>query len=524
MMTGGIDSVLNNRVAAGRQDPQYLTNSYQKNQDLLDLLALQKLKSEKEAAKRQMLLQGGGTPPTVREQREQELVSMNKQELAEQVGGAAQQQMAQQQQAMQRLMSGIGGQSAPAFADGGIVGYQEGGGVEEQYDVTALVEEATKDNSFPRELVQWAKDNPYDAVSMGLVAVPGIGIGANLLGRGIAGLTRLGGAAAPGAGRGLSKLFTKAAQGPKGSTMPVLAGARQFDPMRAAGVVGTGMYGAGQIADMMTGGSEEPIADAPTGIAAALPQPTAREPGFRMQGVSDRPAMATSTPAQPRQMDTMTRQEIATGLANNPAQYLQMAGGTPSVQPASQEAGIGALAQQIQDLQSRRGDKWSTFADWATSVAGADRNEMGQALAAGAQGLKARDKAFDDELLNLLKTQQGMQLAEREMGVAEREAMTEEARVAALEAANRLEADLTREGWDRDDARAAATNQSRVIEAYMSQGLDGADAARMYSSIVANMPINADPAEWSNEAMRQTLQAMRLLGGSGGFNIVEELD
>lgn len=136
-MTGGIDSILSSRVAAGRTNPQGLMNSYQQNSSLIDLLALQKLKSEKEAAARQLMLQSGsgGTPPTVREQREKELTDMTKQELAQQVGGVAQKQMSDQQSAMQRMMQGVGGLPTPGIAGmagGGVVGYAEGGDVEDE--------------------------------------------------------------------------------------------------------------------------------------------------------------------------------------------------------------------------------------------------------------------------------------------------------------------------------------------------------------------------------------------------------
>lgn len=143
-MTGGIDSILSSRVAAGRTNPQGLMNSYQQNSSLIDLLALQKLKSEKEAAARQLMLQSGngGTPPTVREQREQELTDMTKQELAQQVGGVAQKQMSDQQSAMQRMMQGVGGLPTPGIAGmagGGVVGYAEGGDVEDETQRMALI-------------------------------------------------------------------------------------------------------------------------------------------------------------------------------------------------------------------------------------------------------------------------------------------------------------------------------------------------------------------------------------------------
>lgn len=140
-----IDQAIQSRLDAYRGNPQALAQRYQMSQDLLDLLALQKIKSEKESAAREMQLQMAqqqGQPPTVAQQREQEVMNMTKQELAQQVGQVNQQRMQQQQQAMQKLMGGLA--SAPgaqnvmpeqAMAAGGIVAFQEGGEAEEEdYD------------------------------------------------------------------------------------------------------------------------------------------------------------------------------------------------------------------------------------------------------------------------------------------------------------------------------------------------------------------------------------------------------
>ncbi len=140
----GIDQILQQRMAVGRQDPQALMNSYQQNQSLMDLLALQKLKSDKEAAQRELAMQAGqGQMPTVKDQREQEMLEMTKRELAQQVGGVGDQQMAQQQDAMQKLMSGIASQPAPnmmGMAQGGVVGYQTGGDVGGQLTEREMVQ------------------------------------------------------------------------------------------------------------------------------------------------------------------------------------------------------------------------------------------------------------------------------------------------------------------------------------------------------------------------------------------------
>ena len=129
------------RVAAYRGNPAPLQQRYAMSQDLLDLLALQKIKSEKEAATRQMQMQmaqqqaqQGEGAMTVAQQREKEVMDMTKNELAQQRGETAQQQTEQQQANMQKLMSGIArapGAQAVAqpkmMAEGGIVAFAEGG-------------------------------------------------------------------------------------------------------------------------------------------------------------------------------------------------------------------------------------------------------------------------------------------------------------------------------------------------------------------------------------------------------------
>lgn len=128
------------RVAAYRGNPAPLQQRYAMSQDLLDLLALQKIKSEKETAARQMQMQmaqqsaAEGAEMTVAQQREKEVMDLTKNELAQQRGETAQQQVSEQQSNIQKLMSGIarapGAQAAAQpkmMAAGGIVAFQEGG-------------------------------------------------------------------------------------------------------------------------------------------------------------------------------------------------------------------------------------------------------------------------------------------------------------------------------------------------------------------------------------------------------------
>lgn len=138
----GIDEQVSNRVDAYRGNPQQLMKMYQQNQELVDLLALQKLKSEKDAAKRQIEMQMQQQPGTIKQQREQELMQMTKDDLAKQTQGVLQRKQQQQQANLQRAAkSGLGAIAPrrpapvpaqapkPMMAGGGIVAFQPGGSV-----------------------------------------------------------------------------------------------------------------------------------------------------------------------------------------------------------------------------------------------------------------------------------------------------------------------------------------------------------------------------------------------------------
>ena len=146
---GGIDNQVNQKVDAYRQNPQALQQRYQQNNELLDLLALQKIKSEKESVANEMKMEMQQSPKTIAQQREAEVLDLTKKEMGrnlgevtKEVGGTAQQQQAVQQKNMQRMAAAgpqpqprpqAGPQQAmpnmPRMAGGGIVAFQNGGGV-----------------------------------------------------------------------------------------------------------------------------------------------------------------------------------------------------------------------------------------------------------------------------------------------------------------------------------------------------------------------------------------------------------
>jgi len=142
--------------------PQQLMQRYSVSNELLDLLALQKMQSEIAAKKRDQMAQMAQQPGTIKEQKEREVFQAVREEIApmaqraQQVTAVEQQKQLQQQRAMQMLaqsmqqqggpgapmMSGIASAPAPnmRMAQGGIVGYAEGDLVENEEDPMMLTE------------------------------------------------------------------------------------------------------------------------------------------------------------------------------------------------------------------------------------------------------------------------------------------------------------------------------------------------------------------------------------------------
>ena len=119
-MAYGIDDTIQQKVDAYRGNPGALQRRYTQNRELIDLLALQKLKSEKDAAARDMQMKMQQQPQTIAQQYEAELAGRTKDEMLQGVAGVMQQRQAQQQRNMQRVAN------APRMAQGGIVGFAQG--------------------------------------------------------------------------------------------------------------------------------------------------------------------------------------------------------------------------------------------------------------------------------------------------------------------------------------------------------------------------------------------------------------
>lgn len=132
-MIGNIDSQINDRMQMYSGNPQALQQRYAQTQELVDLLALQKMKNDRAAAT--SAVQGAMQTPsnTVKGQLEQEAMQGSRNDVLRSMAPGIQQQGQRMAQMQNRAAMGIPTQSAPnmaRMADGGIVGYADGGSVD----------------------------------------------------------------------------------------------------------------------------------------------------------------------------------------------------------------------------------------------------------------------------------------------------------------------------------------------------------------------------------------------------------
>lgn len=181
----GLGEQVQRKKEAYQSNPQALQQQYQQSQQLVDLLALQQLKSEKETAARNMQMQMQQNPATIAQQREQEVLGMIKQEQGRKLGDVAQRtagtlgqinkraQQNVQRTAKQGLPSIGGPQRSPAnapqkpamMAGGGIVAFFEGGSTNEFTDEEINAEIA-------RLLREGAEERRGETASIGAAGSP----------------------------------------------------------------------------------------------------------------------------------------------------------------------------------------------------------------------------------------------------------------------------------------------------------------------------------------------------------------
>lgn len=107
-----IDREINQRVEAYGNNPGALKKRYAASKQLIDLLALQRLKSQKDAAARKIQMEMEQMPGTIKAQREQELMGQNVQDLTKRTADtmrnmAQKKQMKAQNKAMAERAKGL---------------------------------------------------------------------------------------------------------------------------------------------------------------------------------------------------------------------------------------------------------------------------------------------------------------------------------------------------------------------------------------------------------------------------------
>ena len=112
---GGIDSKINDKADAYRNNPQQLQKRYGQNKQLVDLLALQKITTEKKEVAMNMALAAEGNPNTIADQRQQEALELTKKEMQGTLGeltgrtkDTLGQKQVEQKKGMQRIAKGAG--------------------------------------------------------------------------------------------------------------------------------------------------------------------------------------------------------------------------------------------------------------------------------------------------------------------------------------------------------------------------------------------------------------------------------
>ena len=175
---GGIDQQITQRAARMKNDPNALMQQYGQSKNILDLIAAQRAAEKVQKEKQLAALQMQGNPPTVADQLEQTLIASEKEKMAPDlagmknlrdrtkgVAGVLAQKQRQQQQRMQQQgrqpqrPQGIPSQPAPnlnRMYNGGIVGYENGGGVYEptEEEIDAAFRERRVSSNATRESVK----------------------------------------------------------------------------------------------------------------------------------------------------------------------------------------------------------------------------------------------------------------------------------------------------------------------------------------------------------------------------------
>ena len=137
----GIDEQLRMREMATAGNPQAAQQKYAQSKDLMDLLVAQKVSNDYTSARNAMQAATQTPANPIIDQLDMSNAQVTKNDMMRSIMPGVAIKAGRDQQAMQRQSMGIPSQPAPniRMADGGIVGYQQGGGVKRFQEGLAVI-------------------------------------------------------------------------------------------------------------------------------------------------------------------------------------------------------------------------------------------------------------------------------------------------------------------------------------------------------------------------------------------------
>jgi len=516
---------LQNRVDAYRGNPEALQQRYAVSQELIDLLALQKIKSDKEAAARDMQMQlaqqqaAQGMPPTVGQKLEGEVTDMTKRDVVAKIAKTLGQQQQKRQANIQQLASaGIpqapgAAQAMPtqAMAAGGIVAFEEGGSIDEKL---AELDAAKEEESRLRRGLSLAGRRLNPTALEDFKAAQ----------QRVAALSQEIEKLVPAAGYGQGSVSASTLR----SRVPVLPELQQ--PSEEGAYRG----------DFEGTSKTDPFSRTPPQGIAQLqrPQPRMTAPAMRMPMAPAAPAPASAAPQQPDELQKLIM-EAARGNPQAAAKAREEYQKFMQIDPKLAEQAKADYDRQRwlyeSRLKPREGIDWDAIRAAAEGMANRRRTDPGSAgswpsaLGAGAEGIASLDKerrateeAYTKGLMDLSKGRVAEETARREKaygaGTEAEKRAAELQRIAITGAVNMRNVDeqMKSAGLDRetrlDIARMHEATQRQIITA-QKEGTLELKKSNLINQINTNRQSAIDRAVKPIDSQIKTLQETRILSG-----------
>jgi hypothetical protein len=494
-MAYGIGSILGDidqKADTYRNNPDALAQSYQQNQQLIDLLVLQKLKTDKEAAQRDMQAKMQTPASTIKDQRQEQVMGMTRNEVAQQVSPGLQ-ALAQQQQAAQA--QGISSLPAPnmqqvGMAEGGIVAFAEAGSVEgtesggEGFDwqtlggITAatamygpsVVSAIQKGGPAAKAALEFIKKTPVKAL--------------------------------PGMARNLARPAIPIMSAYETATTPTEDYRERFgfDPSASEGILGfiedLGVRTLGAASDLGNVGTfglaGNLYRDKQPELEAIPPpvSPRAEAPRAPTQIMGTGPL---PTPAPTRGISSITNADNERNIASMLGEDLNVPKVPAKAMERTPSTPQSAYAQQLADLRMEQESKLESLIAFLKGAGG--QSSFAATMMGGSDAMNAREAGVKAEIMDVLGKLETIDLKERELGIAE------EANVIDRE---QIQATLDAARYNTDQDYAAAMAQ---IDASIANAKNSDDLLRAATLLNSTRKSLQDSTEFADAATKQTLIA-----------------